>query len=165
MSLRKTSTEVDEYQAPAEAVEMDDAGRTVSGPLEQWYYDNFAAELMAPEDVQNQIVDNLLGMDADSILDVRETLDSGTTWAYKPIILHEVEAVLPSPYGGIWVRIGIVDTATGAKHSVAIGSPTLLAQLKVLHDAGRLPAEVKIVPIRKSKEGRNPPLYFRRWDY
>lgn len=136
--------------------------------LAQWYYDTFPADLASPEMIQSQIVDSILSSDPDSVLDPTETLDSGQKWSWKKIVLHEVESVMSSSYEkgmGIWVKIGIVDAESGEKHSIAIGSPTLLAQLKVLAENDRLPAEVMICPIRKSKEGRNPPLYFRRWDY
>lgn len=135
--------------------------------MQAYFWNNFPAVAEDNVEVNRQIVTNILSTNVDDIFDMAETLDSAMKWSHKPIMVHGIDAVMPSKYGGIYVRINLsLLHGDGEIHRVNIGSPTLLAQLAVLSANDRLPFECKIVPISGGgKEGRNPPLYFRRLDY
>lgn len=139
--------------------------------LAQWYWDTFPALAQDTAMVHTQIMQRLLtdfDDDPETVLDVPETLDSASLWTHKALRLHGIESVMPSSYGGIYVvvRVSKLDDKSGEVFNFALGSPTLLAQLATLYRGGKIPCDVKIVPIKKGgREGRNPPLYFRRVDY
>jgi hypothetical protein len=141
--------------------------------MQDWYMDEFPAVAEDSSMIHAQIVSNILEQGADSVLDVREALDSAGNWIGKPIELEGIESVMPSSYGGIFVllRFRPYDITTkkpfGEVERMAVGSPQMLAQLHVLHAAGKLAGcACKVVPIKKGgSNGRNAPLYFRRVDY
>lgn len=149
-------------------VNGDVAAVVQSAPYQEmvgWYFDEYPANSESPGMVAASIIQNLLGTSADDILDVPESLDSAGKWTHKPIRLVGVDSVSPSAYGGIYVRVDVVDMMTGDKDRITVGSPTMLAQLMVLVKAGKLPLDCKIVPVKRAVEGRNPPLYFRSLKY
>lgn len=140
--------------------------------LERWYFDTFPAVAEDSASIHAQIVANILSTNPDDVLDLRETLDSASDMIGKPIMLHGIESVMPSSYGGIFAVVTYqpFDISTqrpfGDVDRMSIGSPQMLAQLAVLHQNGRLPAVVKVAPIKKGgSAGKNAPLYFRRVDY
>lgn len=141
--------------------------------MQQWFMDEFPAVAEDSSMVHAQIVGNILATSVDSVLDVREALDSAGNWAGKPIAIECVESVMPSSYGGIFalLRFKQFDVSTGKPFGnderMAVGAPQMLAQIAVLHREGQLSGLVcKVVPIKKGgAPGRNAPLYLRRVDY
>ena len=134
--------------------------------LIRWYVDHFPTMAIDPEGIQRRIVENIMAMSAVDVLNVRESLDSSRTIIGKPIRLESVEAVLPSEYGGIYIVTNVILLQEGEKKQISMGSPTILAQVKVLIEADSLPIECKVMPIRRGgKNGRNAPLYLRPINY
>ncbi len=161
-----TQVEVDEYPEPSRAVAVMVSESAQPAELQTWFYDNFPALAMDPNAVARQIASNISRMEGESVLDVKESLDSASAILYEPIRLLGVNHVSPSPHGGIYIVMDVVLLNTGERTQVAVGSPTLIAQLKALITGNALPIECKIAPIRRGgKDGHNPPLYFRRLNY
>lgn len=144
--------------------------------LQQFFIERFAAAINDPAVVQRSIVENILGTDAEDVLDMAESLDSASTVKGRPLMFTGDFTVLPSEYGGIYLACDIVMVDEGEKKTINIGSPTILAQLAVIvaqdekrkaaGEASVFPYECKIAPIRRGpKRGRNAPLYLRRLTY
>jgi hypothetical protein len=158
----------DTNQPATSVVTNPDAAMMTAQPrhLQLWFVERYPSSIEDPLSVQRRIVENILATDADSVLDVKESLDSAGSLVRRPIRIEEVESVLPSTYGGIYLQVRITTLDDGEVRLVNFGSPTILAQLKTLIDAGKLPIECKVVPVaRGGRDGRNPPLYLRRISY
>ena len=132
-----------------------------------YFWDEYPAVAENTGQVQVEIIGNLLELSGLDVLDSPESLDSAGKWAHKPIRLMGIVQVIPSTFhaGAIYARCSVVDLVTGETETINVGSPTMLAQLKALSEAKAFPLECKIVPVKRSREGRNPPLYFRRLNY
>ena len=164
--ITEMTTEVNEYPEPSRGVSVTVSESAQPAELQTWFYDNFAALAMDPNAVARQIASNISHLEGESVLDVKESLDSASVIEYEPIRLLGVNHVSPSSFGGIYIVLDIVLLNTGETTQVTVGSPTLIAQLKALITGNALPIECKIVPIRRGgKDGHNPPLYFRRLNY
>ena len=137
-----------------------------SAALVEWFTDTFPTSAEDTFMIQARIVDKILATSADSILDMDEGLPSANDLIRVPLEITDIDSVMPSSYGGIYIVLKARNLETGEIFSFAAGSPTILAQLKVIYEAKKLPIECKIMPIaRGKKDGKNPPLYLRKLSF
>jgi len=129
-----------------------------------WYVDQFgaSADLEDTTAAIDAIVRGIL--DSDDPLAVSETTESATDIIGRAIRVERIVSVSDSDFGGVYARILVTFLAgdrAGEQNIVSVGSPNILAQLKVLHEKGRLPVECRVTPVAKAKPGKNPALYLR----
>lgn len=171
-AFRRTNDETSK-EIEAQPVSRDVEVSAQPMELQQWYLDNFPATAFDPVIAQQAIIANILQTDAADVLNLKESLDSARVLQNRPLQFVGIDSVMPSDFGGVYLVCTIVLLDEGEKKQISIGSPTILAQLKVIyeHDADptqtpMLPLECKIAPIRRGgKNGHNPPLYLRPLNY